>query len=90
MLHQAAAEPIGSMERLLYVAAYTIAPYSLQPPDRTNKPLDAQLNETFEADHRGKGVRYVCEAVRELARRAYGDDWPFRLKMCGREVQDHC
>jgi Oxysterol-binding protein len=66
-LLQAAAEPKGSLERLLFVAAYTVAAYSLHPLNRTDKLLDPILHETYELVDEKRGVRYMCEAVRVFA-----------------------
>lgn len=61
---QAAAESKGSLERLLYVAVYTVSAYSLHPLDRTDMLMEMLLHETYECIDEARGFRYMCEAVR--------------------------
>eukprot|EP00884_Botryococcus_braunii_P013431 jgi/Botrbrau1/22089/Bobra.0206s0015.1 len=63
LLDKAATEPKGSLERLSFVAAYTVAAYSLYPLKRTDKALDPLLNETFECIDEERAVRYISESV---------------------------
>eukprot|EP00744_Colponema_vietnamica_P003423 GILI01005248.1.p1 GENE.GILI01005248.1~~GILI01005248.1.p1 ORF type:complete len:751 (-),score=212.57 GILI01005248.1:384-2636(-) len=61
LLDQAAASPL-STDRLIYVAAFAICPYS-STQFRTMKPFNPILGETFELVDEAKGFRFVAEQV---------------------------
>ncbi|KAG5461243.1 MAG: Oxysterol-binding protein-domain-containing protein, partial [Olpidium bornovanus] len=52
----------GSTERILYVAAFAISNYS-STVERTGKPFNPLLSETYEFSIPDKGFRYVSEQV---------------------------
>ena len=58
---QAARKPRHSLERLLLVTAFAIAPYSAAK--RARKPIYPVLGETFEAVMPEKRVRFIAEQV---------------------------
>jgi hypothetical protein len=63
MCAQAAREPRGSVERLLWVGAFAVSGYS-STAGRTSKPFNPLLGETYELVHAQKGLRAVVEKAR--------------------------
>ena len=96
LLHRAAAAPKGSMERMSYVCAYAISPYS-STAKRSKKPFNPLLFETFEFLCPEKGYRLftekVCHHPTIVAAYAEGKDWVYtssgelRSKFWGRSLE---
>eukprot|EP00128_Syssomonas_multiformis_P000660 Colp12_sorted_trinity150504_noHs@23954 len=70
----------SSLERLAYVAAFTVSSYSTTPT-RTTKPFNPILGETFELNRPDLGFRLIAEQVCHhppvAAFHARGNDWIF-------------
>eukprot|EP00128_Syssomonas_multiformis_P014889 Colp12_sorted_trinity150504_noHs@7553 len=79
LLDKAAACERG-VDRLAYVAAFTISSYA-NTITRTGKPFNPILGETFELDCPDKGWRYISEQVSHhppiSAMHSEGKDWVF-------------
>lgn len=69
---QASACPAQSIDRLMYVAAFAVSGYSATA-QRTQKPFNPLLGETFEFIYPEKGYRAIAEKVRSLGRTAAQD-----------------
>ena len=62
-LIDAAAGCSDSRERLAYVAAFAVSCYASQTEERTLKPFNPMLGETYECARADLGFRYLAEAV---------------------------
>lgn len=98
LLDKAATHPRGSVERMLFVAAFAVSGYS-GTGKRTNKPFNPLLGETFEFVCQEQGMRILIEKVVHhptiIAAHAWGRQWQFagdvdlRSKFWGRSIELH-
>lgn len=96
LLDQAATKAPISIERLLLVAAFAVSAYS-STVDRTAKPFNPLLGETYELVHVEKGFRFLAEKVSHhptiIAAVAEGRQWRFegdaevKSKFWGRSIE---
>lgn len=96
LLDTAARLPKGSPDRLLYVGAFAVSGYSATG-ERTSKPFNPLLGETYELVAPEKGLRLLAEKVVHhptvLVMHAEGRHWTFdsdaevRSKFWGRSIE---
>lgn len=77
MVLQAADLPTGSLERLVHVACFAVSGYAATA-NRTSKPFNPLLGETYEFVCPEKGFRFISEKVRAE-----------RAACCSRVVRGH-
>mmetsp|Transcript_19049 Transcript_19049/g.57551 ORF Transcript_19049/g.57551 Transcript_19049/m.57551 type:complete len:776 (+) Transcript_19049:336-2663(+) len=96
VIDQAMTHPAGSLERLLYISAFAVSGYS-GTAQRTSKPFNPLLGETYELVCQEKGVRMLAEKVVHhptiIAGHCQGRGWSLdadsdvRSKFWGRSIE---